>query len=250
VSAISLTRHGEVWELRLTAPERRNAIDRDLAARLVDLAGQVATSGGRALVVSAEGDTFCSGADVVDLFGEIRPIDQTRQVLQEVYRGFLCLRDLPIPSVAAVQGAAIGAGFNLAMCCDIRILGPQARLSLPFTRIGLHPGGGSTWFLVRALGRERALKVLLEGGEFDAEQAVAQGLASAIAPDPREAALAWAQTVADRDPALVAAVRRCVDLAVEGSLAAVTELESWEQARSASSPALARHVERFRNRTR
>jgi enoyl-CoA hydratase len=250
MSAVSLTRHDDVWELRLTAPQRRNAIDRDLAVRLVELAGEVAASSARALVLTAEGDTFCSGADVVDLFGETRPIDQTRRVLQEVYRGFLSLRELPIPSVAAVQGPAIGAGFNLAMCCDIRILGPQARFSLPFTRIGLHPGGGSTWFLVRAIGRERALKVLLEGGEFTAEAAVAAGLASTIAPDPREAALAFAHTVAELDPHLVAAVRRSVDLAVEGSLAAVTEVEAWEQARSASSPALARHVERFRNRTR
>src|SRR5688572_5846081 len=130
--------------LRLTTPAKRNAIDR---ATRADLAAAVATiasgEAARVLIVAGEGPSFCAGADLVDLFGDApgQPIAQIRADLMRVYESFLKLLDLPIPTIAAVRGAAIGAGLNLALSCDVRLAAPDATFGAVFSRIGLHPGG-------------------------------------------------------------------------------------------------------------
>src|SRR5690242_12438949 len=104
-----------------------------------------------ALVVTGAGTAFCGGADLPAIFGgSSRPVAALRDELHAVYASFLVLKSLDIPTIAAVQGPAVGAGLNLAMACDIRIAGPDAKFAATFSRIGLHPGGGCTWFLVQA----------------------------------------------------------------------------------------------------
>ncbi len=233
----------------LTDPDRRNAMDDAMGAELIAattaLRDDPAT---RVVVVTGEGRAFCAGADLPALFGDAEvPVPARAERLSGYYRAFFSVLELPLPTIAAVNGPAVGAGLNLAMACDVRIAGPQAAFGATFTNIGLHPGGGCTWFLVQALGASRALRTLLLGETLDAETAVAAGLADGVEPDPVAAALDLAGRFAQVEPALARAVKRSVKIAVDtGDLEAVVAFETWAQAASASSPRLQEWVARFR----
>jgi enoyl-CoA hydratase len=248
MSKVRLESEGGRRVLTLDDPDRRNSID---AAMRQDLADAVATVAAdpeaRALVVTGAGSAFCAGADLPAIFGDPdRPVADIRRDLHRVYDSFLRIMALPIPTVAAVQGPAVGAGLNLAMSCDLRVAGPRARFSATFTSIGLHPGGGCTWFLVQAMGPQRAMALLLDGGTVQGPDAVAAGLALAVEDDPLAAALALADRYAALEPDLVRDVKTAVQSATRGDFPATLELESWAQASSAKGPRLQEFVARFR----
>ena len=243
-------RAGGVCLATLNDPERRNPMGDEMGAQLIAVCSAVAADPeARVLVLTGAGRAFCAGADLPQLFGPAAqaPVTETHARLQSYYRPFFAMRDLAIPTVAAVNGAAIGAGLNLAMACDVRVAGAGATFGATFTRIGLHPGGGCTWFLVQAIGASRALRVLLLGEPLDAAQAVAWGLADGPAEDALAAALELAAGFAGVDPALARHVKKAVDIAARtGDLGATLEYESWAQAASATSPQLHDWVARFR----
>lgn len=233
----------------LDDPGRRNAMSAAMGAELLAAVGALADDPGvRVVVVTGAGQAFCAGADLPELFGDpTRSTTQVHERLQRYYRAFLAVAELPVPTIAAVNGPAIGAGLNLAMACDVRVAGPSAAFGATFTRIGLHPGGGCTWFLVEALGRSRALRILLTAEPVEAAAAVALGLAEGPAEDPVAAAVALAETFAGVEPALARSVKRAVGIAATtGDLGATLEYESWAQAASAASPQLQDWVARFR----
>jgi enoyl-CoA hydratase len=235
--------------LTLTDPDRRNALGPEMGTEILRATSALADDpDARALVVTGEGSAFCAGADLPALFGDAdRDVTKTHEGLQAYYRAFLSVHELALPTVAAVNGPAVGAGLNLAMACDVRIAGRDATFGATFARIGLHPGGGCTWFLVRALGRSRALRTLLLGDTIAADRAVEWGLAEGPSDDPLAEALELAGRFAQVDPALARHILRAVDLATEtDDLTAVLEYESWAQAASAGSPQLQTWVERFR----
>jgi enoyl-CoA hydratase len=187
MSKVSVTTPAEgVRLVTLTDPERRNAMDAVMGAELIASTAALRDDpDARVVVVTGEGKAFCAGADLPALFGDAeRPVTQTHDELQQYYRAFFSVLELPLPTIAAVNGPAVGAGLNLAMACDIRIAGPRAAFGATFSKIGLHPGGGCTWFLVRALGQSRALQTMLLGDPLDAEKAVAWGLAEGVEDDP------------------------------------------------------------------
>jgi len=248
MSKVQLESDGTIQVLTLNNPERRNAIDEELRDELAETVTRLRSdTKTRALVVTGAGSSFCAGADLPALFGQPdRPVAEIRAGLKTVYDSFLRLLQLPFPTVAAVQGPAVGAGLNLAMACDVRIAGPEAAFAAPFTKIGLHPGGGCTWFLVRALGRERALALLLEGGSLTGAQAVEAGLALRLADDPVDAAMGSAARYAELDPQLARDIKSAVDIAEEGDFTAALEFESWAQASSATGPAIQQAVKRYR----
>lgn len=242
---------GGVRLVTLDDPQRRNAMGAEMGAEMLAACAAVrADAGARALVVTGAPPAFCAGADLPQLFGDAdRPVTATHAALQAYYRAFLAVHELPVVTVAAVNGPAVGAGLNLAMACDVRLAAPAATFAASFTRIGLHPGGGCTWFLVRALGASRALTTLLLGDALDAQRAVAWGLAEGPHDDVLGAATELARRFAAVDPDLARHVKRAVGIAVEtGDLGATLEYESWAQAASASSPQLQAWVDRFRTR--
>jgi enoyl-CoA hydratase len=118
------------------------------------------------------------------------------------YRTWLSVRDLPVPTIAAVNGAAIGAGLSVALACDIRIVADQARLAVPFTSLGLHPGMATTWLLRRACGDTVARDMLLTGRALSGSEGAACGLMSRAVPAERvrAAALEAAAAVASAAP--------------------------------------------------
>ena len=233
----------------LADPDRRNALGERMRAGLgAAVAAVRADDDARVLVIGAEGSSFCAGADLPALFGERatdRSVGALRRRLRDYYQSFLALRDLEIPTIAAVQGPAVGAGLNLALCCDLRIAGPQARFAATFTRIGLHPGGGCTYFLTRELGAQRALALMLDGGALSAAEALAQGIALSVETDPLAAALRLAERYAGLRPELTRDLKRSVRLAAVGDLESVVEFEAWAQAESATHPEAAEFAARF-----
>ncbi len=172
-----------VATLTVNDPERRNAVTAEISAALraaVDAAE--ADPGVHALIVTGAGKAFCAGADLSAL-GEA-----TEDGLMAIYDGFLAVANCALPTIAAVNGAAVGAGLNLALAADVRIAGRAALFDPRFQKLGIHPGGGATWMLHRAVGPQVARASLLFGMRFDAESAVRHGLALEMADDPVAAA--------------------------------------------------------------
>jgi enoyl-CoA hydratase len=164
-------------------PDRRNAVTAEISAGLraaVDAAE--ANTDVHALIVTGAGKAFCAGADLTALG------DATEDGLRSIYDGFLAVANCALPTIAAVNGAAVGAGLNLALATDVRIAGPAALFDARFQKLGIHPGGGATWMLQRAIGVQAARAALLFGMRFDAEAAVRYGLALDVADDPVAAA--------------------------------------------------------------
>jgi enoyl-CoA hydratase len=246
-AAIRLEEIGGVRHLMLDAPERRNALNAPMLREMADTIERVADDDdARVLIVSGKGKAFCAGADVRSLFGDPnRPPAAIRADLRRVYASFLGLVDLEIPTIAAVDGAAVGAGFNIALACDIVVAGPGARFAVTFAEIGLHPGGGCSWFLARRMGYSRAMTAILGAETLDAQQAFDAGLVSECARDATARALELATVYAARPPALVRDMKRALRIAAAGDLATTIEFESWAQASTVSSPRFQEYISTF-----
>jgi enoyl-CoA hydratase len=169
-------------------PDRRNAFTDEMSARLRESVERAeADPDVHAVVVTGAGKAFCAGADLSALGAAGGGAAESG--LQRIYDGFMAVGNCRLPTIAAVNGAAVGAGLNLAMAADVRIAGPGALFDARFQKLGLHPGGGATWMLQRAVGPQVARAALLFGMRFDAESAVRHGLALSVADDPVAAAL-------------------------------------------------------------
>ena len=165
-------------------PDRRNAVTEAMSSELRDAVQRAESdSQAHAVVITGAGKAFCAGADLSALGAA------TDQGLERIYAGFMAVARCALPTIAAVNGAAVGAGLNLALAADVRIAGPHAMFDPRFQKLGIHPGGGATWMLHRAVGPQVARAALLFGMRFDAEDAVRHGLALSVAEDPLAAAL-------------------------------------------------------------
>jgi enoyl-CoA hydratase/carnithine racemase len=158
------------------------------------------------IILRGAGDGFCAGADVTEMpdWSDMR-VEEYAGYLWTVQNVVRQLRRIEKPSIAAVDGPAIGAGCDFALACDLRVVGPDAVLREGFVRVGLVPGDGGAWLLPRLIGESRAKKYLLTGMDIDAAEASDIGLAAELADDP----LGAARSLADRLLSLPAtAVRR------------------------------------------
>jgi enoyl-CoA hydratase/carnithine racemase len=223
-----------VVTLRLDNPARRNALDAELAASLRSaVASLQGDESVRCVVVTGTGAAFCSGADLGGFLASAPPtVLGRREMLGLYYRTFLDVRELDVPTVAAVNGPAIGAGLNLALCCDLRVAAESARFGATFVRLGIHPGGAATWLLTQLLGPERAARLVLTGEVVSGAEAVALGLCSTVVPDDSLGAVVGDLTarIAGNAPAAVRAAKRALRLAQSASFEAVLEVEALAQA--------------------
>jgi enoyl-CoA hydratase/carnithine racemase len=225
-----------VVTLRLDNPTRRNALDVEMAAALRTAVASVREDRSvRCVVVTGAGTAFCSGADLGGLIesggGDVLA---RREMLSSYYRTFLDVRGLDVPTVAAVNGPAIGAGLNLALCCDLRVAAESARFGATFVRLGIHPGGGATHLLTRLVGPARAAELVLTGAVVSSAEAVAIGLVGSVVPDASlgDAVDALTSRIAGNAPAAVRAAKRSLRLALDESFEAMLEVESLAQAAS------------------
>ena len=165
--------------------ERRNAMTGLMVDEIVTTFDALESDGATAaVIVTGEAPAFCSGADVSSLGALSRAgTEEERRSVTSIYEGFLRVLRSPLPTIAAVNGAAVGAGMNLALACDVRIVGTSARFDTRFVKIGIHPGGGHIWMLERAVGPQAAAAMVLFGVAVDGPRAVEIGLAWSCHPD-------------------------------------------------------------------
>jgi enoyl-CoA hydratase/carnithine racemase len=169
--------------LTLQDPDSLNAMSDNMAADFAQRVIEVKSRPLRALILTGAGRAFSAG-------GQLQMLEAKRQCAREenrlgmlkFYRSFLALRELPVPLIAAINGAAIGAGLCLASACDVRIAASEASLGFTFAKIGLHPGMGATYFLPRLIGPARAAELLLTGRVISAQEALSYGLVSRVVP--------------------------------------------------------------------
>jgi enoyl-CoA hydratase len=164
--------------LTLDEPDRRNALHLDMVKRIIDAFDEFESgdTGVGAVIITGTPPAFCAGADLGDLGAEMSREDREAG-LRAIYEGFLRVGRSPLPTIAAVNGAAVGAGVNLALVCDLRIAARRAKFITRFMDLGLHPGGGHTWMLERLVGHQTATAMVLMGEALDGEAAERVGLA-------------------------------------------------------------------------
>ena len=186
-----------VGMLTLDRPKRAHAYDEPHLIALRD-GFRLLSETVPVVVVQSTGDrAFCGGADL-QAMAQASPLDALDLLSQKI---FAEIADSPVVSIAAVHGPAIAGGCELALACDLRVVGPGARFALPETALGLIPAAGGCTRLARLVGQSIARQVILAGMSISADQAVAWGLAGGpVHLDPRPAALELAHTVARRDP--------------------------------------------------
>ena len=161
-----------VATVTLDQPERRNSLTLEMVHEIVatfdNLEARQDEVG--AVIVTGAPPAFCAGADLSHLGGS------KEAGLREIYEGFLRIGRSPLPTIAAVNGAAVGAGMNLALCCDVRLAAPRAKFDTRFLQLGLHPGGGHTWMLQRIVGPQAAAAMVVFGQVLDGREAERVGL--------------------------------------------------------------------------
>ena len=235
---------GGVAVVTLNAPDRRNALTPEMADELIATFDEVdARSDVGALVMKAVGKSFCAGGDIATLTaaGKDPASPDSYEGMGRIYDSFYRLGQVRVPTVAAVRGSAVGAGMNMLLAADLRIVASDVRLICGFLKRGLHPGGGHFVILSRLIGREAAAAMALFGEEINGPRAVELGLAWESVDDAavEDRALELATRVA-ADPALARAAvgnfrKEVVNGAVDWDVAMQFErpAQMWSMRRSA-----------------
>ena len=171
--------------LTLDNPEQRNAMSPEMTASWASAVEELAADRElRCVVVTGEGRAFCSGGNTSWIASEPdATVDGLRTRMLAFYRAWLSVRRLEVPTIAALNGPAIGAGLCLALACDLRYAAAGARLGAPFVKLGMHAGMAATYLLPNVVGEAHARDLLLTGRTVDAEEALRIGLVSAVLPD-------------------------------------------------------------------
>jgi enoyl-CoA hydratase len=233
---IQLTRDGHVATLTLNRPEARNAMTPAMGEEVRHAAeGVGADPQVRVLVVTGAGKAFSGGGDLGMLARDAGLSNAEHDGMggppREFYKRFLSIHALPIPTIAAINGHAIGAGLCFALACDIRIAAADVKMGMTFTKLGIHPGMGATYFLPRLIGTARACELLFTGRIIDAPEAERLGILSrVVARDAFPAAVQeLARELATAAPIAVRMVKRALYRGVEHSLDDALDLESMQQ---------------------
>jgi len=224
---------GEIATMTLDRPKVLNAMSPELIGELVTAAAWLADRARvRALIVTGAGRAFSAGGDVtwfkrgLEESGEYLSAD-VRRGAEVLHQAIIDFRRIPYPVIGAVNGVAAGAGFSLALMCDLRIASEEAAFVCAYGRIGASPDGGMTYFLPRVVGPARALELLLEDPILSAEQARNEGLVTEVVPADRllDAARERAEELAARAPHYVRMSKLLVSGSLENSLAEHLQLE-------------------------
>jgi len=233
--------------ITLDDPDRRNALSLDMVEELeAALTAAESDDDVGAIVITGAAPAFCAGADLSHLGSS------QRDGLLRIYEGFLRVARSPRPTIAAVNGAAVGAGMNLALACDLRLAAPRARFDTRFLQLGLHPGGGHTWMLRRIAGPQVVAAAVLFGEVLDGREAERCGLVWRCMPDDDllPTALELAARAASGPPELVERIKATIAAVADiDTHAEAVELELEPQVWSMSQPAFRERLLARRRRT-
>jgi enoyl-CoA hydratase/carnithine racemase len=235
---VTVTLTGAVADVRLNRPDKRNALDLAMFEALVAAGERLKTEHGlRAVVLSGKGPDFCAGLDFAS-FQAMRAGERLSATAQlpptggpakaAGQRAAYVWAEVPVPVIAALRGNALGGGLQIALAADIRIVTPDARLSVLEVAWGLIPDMTGTQLLPELVGRDVAKELIYTARIVSGEEAVRIGLATRIDPDPLAAALAMATEIAGRSPHAIRAAKRLLDLAGRTGLSAGFAAEQEE----------------------
>jgi len=227
MSKIILEQNGRVSRITISGPEKRNAIGRASAAELRDALTKAAADESRVVVLTGEGDYFCSGGDMSANHTE----DVAQYVMRVVNPIIRTIREMKKPVVARVHGPAMGLGCNLALACDMIIASTEAQFGQIFVRVALMPEGGGTFLLPRIIGHPRAFEWLTTGNAIDAKAALDLGLINSVVPfkklDP--GIDETVERLASAPPLVIAGIKQALAYSQSHTLAECLEFEAQHQ---------------------
>lgn len=181
---IQVTQDGDIAIVTLSRPDKRNALDEDFVTQLQTLFGQIPTSGIRAVVLHAEGDHFCAGLDLVEHYHKDRSAAEFTRICQKWHDAFNKMEYGGVPVIAALKGAVVGGGLELASAAHIRVADPTTYFALPEGQRGIFTGGGATVRVAGLVGRARMVDMMLTGRVYHGQEAVDVGLCQYLVEGP------------------------------------------------------------------
>ncbi len=210
--------------ITLNRPEAKNAFSNDMISLWNGFLGEAKEDDSvRVIVVTGNGDTFCSGGDIRDMAeGKLRSWYMKNFLWEGVHRIVLTMEDLDKPVIAAINGAAMGAGMDMAIMCDLRVSSDRAKFAESYIVMGLIPGDGGAYFLPRLVGVAKALELLLTGDVLTAREALSLGIVNKVVPHESliEETMKLAEKIASKPPLAVRMMKRAVYQAQASTLRA------------------------------
>ncbi|MEW6730818.1 MAG: enoyl-CoA hydratase-related protein [Acidobacteriota bacterium] len=234
---ILLSYEKSVAKITLNRPQVLNALDAQMADDLNAVFDELAKRDDiRAVIVTGAERAFCVGGDVKQMsqFAESEPTKRIVAPLEACHNFILKMRNLAKPIIAAINGVAAGAGFNIALACDARIAAESAKFSQAFVRVGLVPDCGGTFFLPRIVGAAKAMEMMLTGELIDAEQAKQLGIVNVVVQDSELASSVqfFAEQAAELPTAAIGRLKRLLNASSSSSLTEQLALEAEMQIES------------------
>jgi 2-(1,2-epoxy-1,2-dihydrophenyl)acetyl-CoA isomerase len=235
-SVLLEAKHEGIGTLVMNRPDRLNALNNELSVALNEALGRLAVDESvRVVVITGAGRAFCAGGDL-GLIGKGRQSGSTQDLeplLRSGMQAVLKMRVMPQPVIAAVNGAAAGAGMNIALAADIRIAAEEATFGQNFAKVGLFPDFGGTYFLPQLVGPSKAAELFYTGDMIDANTALSLGIVNRVVPAAQlEAEVkALAQKIAQGPPVAIRAVKRTIFGSEKKRLSEALEQEVQEQIR-------------------
>ena len=239
---IQLARNDGIVTLTFNRPDSRNSMTPAMGDEVVRAVDEIRSDpAARVFILTGSGKAFSSGGDLGMLARDAGASGTATSGAgdapsmagspRDFYARYLAIRSLPIPTIAAINGHAIGAGLCIALACDLRIAVADAKMGMTFTKLGLHPGMGATYFLPRLVGTARACELFFTGRVFDALEAERLGIVSRTVPraDFDTAVQALAREIAAAAPIAVRMVKKAIYRGVEHSLEDMLDYESLNQ---------------------
>lgn len=229
MSSVNLEKDGAVAWVTVSNPAIKNALTNDMGPQFAAICEEIEQDDSLGCaILRGDGGTFCSGADTSswsEAYDDGALTDEAYAITDAMYGSFVRIGNLPVPTIAAVRGAAVGAGLNLAMAADTRVVARNARMIAGFTAAGIHPGGGFFTLARRLGGREIAGALGLFGQEISGERAYALGFAATCVDDDQvESTAAEMAAKVAKDPLLARRVKRSFQIETAG------EFLSWPAA--------------------
>ena len=220
MSRVSVEISDHIACVTLTRPDKRNAVDPGMAEAIVEAGQNLMETDIRAVVLSGEGKAFCAGLDVMS-FAQLAAGDPEALVMPRTHGNTNLFQEvamvwhrLPVPVIAALHGVAFGAGFQLALGADIRVAAPDTELAVMEMKWGLIPDMGGMVLLPRLARSDVMRRLIYTARPVGAEQALAWGLVTELADDPRAAAVALAGEIAGKSPSAIRAAKRLISVAI------------------------------------
>ncbi len=231
---VLLEKKNHITQITLNRPNNRNSMDGEVMPAFLEAVKQVQKDDDtRCLIITGTGKSFCAGADFKNRSVQKENLMPHEQ-LMDVYEPFLNVGEVRVPTIAAMNGHAIGGGFGLAMICDIRVANRNSKYGANFVRLGLHSGMALSYMLPRLIGMPRAGELLYTGRLIDGDAAEKMNLVNYVADADKVLTKAWelAEEIASAAPAAVRMIKQSVYRGFAWEPRRAAEIESYCQSRT------------------